>query len=99
VSPAVADWNINWEAFAAVSVVVIAGVFCASLLLTRGMRNHHFRIGVFVERGDAPSATPEFITSHDTLPDRWPVDRQDTVEIPVPPDDPPIGTTKKGPEP
>jgi hypothetical protein len=81
------DWNINWEAFAAVTVVVIAGVFFASVLLTRNMRNHHFRIGVFIERGDVPSAPPEWYASPDQLPDAWPPHReelQQTQEIPVP---------------
>lgn len=49
---AAATVDIGWEALIAIVVVVAALTLLGIIAMTRRLRNHHLRVGFFVERGD-----------------------------------------------
>lgn len=59
-------FDIGWETLIAIIVLVFALTVLGIVAMTRKLREHHLRIGFFVERGD------EFA-------EPWP---EDTLELP-----------------
>jgi len=44
--------NLGWEALVAIVVIVLALTLLGLVAMTRELRDHHLRVGFFVERGD-----------------------------------------------
>jgi len=47
-----ANYDIGWEALVAIVVVVLALTLLGIVAMTRELRDHHLRLGFFIERGD-----------------------------------------------
>jgi len=65
-----ASFDLTWEALVAIVVVALVVGILGMILLSRNPREHHFRVGFFVERG-----------AEQTSEDVWP-DPEQTVELP-----------------
>ena len=47
--------ELSWEALIAVIVIVLALTLLGIVPMTRSLREHHLRVGFFLERGDQHS--------------------------------------------
>jgi len=47
-----ARFDIGWETLIAIVVIVLALTLLGIVALTRELREHHLRLGFFIERGD-----------------------------------------------
>ena len=64
-------FDLGWEALIAIIVLIFALTLLGVIAMTRRLRNHHLRVGFFIERGDQLSSDE----------DAWP-DPEQTVELP-----------------
>jgi len=68
---AAANVDIGWEALIAIIVIVLALTLLGIVAMTRQLREHHLRLGFFIERGDQRSEPAE----------GWP-ELEQTAELP-----------------
>ena len=45
-------FDLGWEALIAIVVLIFALTLLGVIAMTRRLRNHHLRVGFFIERGD-----------------------------------------------
>lgn len=64
-------FDIGWETLIAIVVLIFALTLLGVIAMTRRLRNHHLRVGFFIERGDELSSEI----------DPWP-DPEQTAELP-----------------
>jgi len=64
--------DIGWEALIAILALIFSLSVLGIIAMTRRLRNHHLRVGFFVERGDELSGPDE----------SW-LDPETTAELPV----------------
>ena len=54
-----ANFDLGWEALVAIVVAILALTLLGIVAMTRELRDHHLRLGFFIERGDELSEPPK----------------------------------------